>query len=361
MEYKALLEEAYGFSLHGCRTAGAGTVLETDQGLFYLYTAPAGSKYKSRFIERVKKQLAQQQEVNMLSLVKTKEGYPHVVSDDQIYYLYRGVREGVPDDPAFAAGQALAQFHQATRSFKSDKLFLPYSTLGRWPGMWRKKLREYNGYREDMDEADGEIFPFDEYLLTSYTYVHQLGETAVQYLYHAGYDSVVKETAHCGKVAYQNFDQGYILWNEEAVRYVCGEWNWVLDMRARDIGQWIKAEVRRNGWQEDVVTRFLDGYNSVCPLLESEYAVVYGLMLYPGRFLKLVETYRALPWEERQEVDGAAWKEHLEEELIHMEEALRRYPQTIAQRYGAPVPHIDWLWRPADDKNDGVRDEASGG
>ncbi|CAJ1001446.1 hypothetical protein [Brevibacillus aydinogluensis] len=145
MEYKALLEEAYGFSLHGCRSAGAGTVLETDQGLFYLYTAPAGFKYKSRFIERVKKQLAQQQEVNMLTLVKSKEGYPYVISDDQIFYLYRGVREGVPDDPAFAAGQALAQFHQATRSFKSDKLFSSSSTLGRWPVMWRKNCASTTG------------------------------------------------------------------------------------------------------------------------------------------------------------------------------------------------------------------------
>jgi len=233
--------------------------------------------------------------------------------------------------------------------------------LGNWPSMWRRKLRHYNEYRDELDEAGAELTPMDEFLLTSYTYVHQLGEIAVQYLQASGYDKVVKETAGLGKVAYQNFDQGYMLWNEKDARLIAGEWNWVLDMRARDIGQWLKAETKRNGWNDESAASFLDGYNSISPLLTGEYAVIYGLMLYPGRFLRLVESYKELPFEERQEVNVEAWQSRLEDELAHMEEGFRNYPGLVEQRYGVSIPQIDWLWRLKNEEATSIRYEKATG
>ncbi len=363
MQERELIESEYGFRILDWKVVGAHTVLYTDQGVFYLFTAPASYRYKSKFIERVKKHLNGQRDIHMLSLAPTLNGKFYFVYDERIYYLYRGLRESIPVEGVYAYGQALALFHKGTAGFTGDRLFLPYSSLGSWPSMWRKKLREYSGFQDDLEIAEGEITSFDEYLLTTYTYVHQLGDTAVQYLHDADYKRVVKETAECGKVAYQNFDNGYILFNEDCARYVAGEWSWVIDMRARDIGQWIKADVRRNGWREEVVIQFLDGYNSVCPLLESEYAVVYALLLYPGRFLKLVETYRLFSPEERAEVDAEDLQSQLEDELAKMELALRSFPLAICKRYGVSIPLIDWLWRPDDDESECktvcVYDEAS--
>ena len=358
MEEKAFLEEEYGFTIRGQQETGAGKVLETDQGLFYLYTAPANYKYKSKMIERIRQHLGQHQEVGMLKLVQNRTGHRYVIFEDQMYYLYRGVREATLQDPYFAHGESLAHFHQATSSFTKDKIPFTHSALGSWPSMWGRRLRQYNTYRDELDEGNTELTSLDVYLLTSFTYVHQLGETAVQYLRACEYDKVVKQTSGFGKVAYQNFDEGYVRWNEQNIRLLGGEWNWVLDMRARDIGQWLKAESRRNGWRDEAAIRFLDGYNSVSPILEAEYAVIFAQMLYPGRFLKLVESYHQLPDEERQEVDGESWYAYLENELVQMEVALRRYPQVIAQQYGASIPQIDWLWRNDDEKAGGSGNEA---
>ncbi|WP_312110466.1 hypothetical protein [Brevibacillus reuszeri] len=357
MEEKDLLQEQYGFLVQGYRATGASKVLETDQGLYYMYEVPAGYKNKNKFIEKVRNHLNQQQDIRMLKLVKTVGGQPHFISDEQMYYVYRGVREGDQENPHFTQGQSLAQFHQATSAFTSDKLFMPYSSLGNWPSMWRRKLRHYNEYRDELDEASAELTPMDEFLLTCYTYVYQLGEVAVQYLQAAEYDKVVKETAGLGKVAYQNFDQGYMLWNEKDTRLIGGEWNWVLDMRARDVGQWIKAETKRDGWNDEYVASFIDGYNGVSPLLTGEYAVIYGLLLYPGRFLRLVEAYKELPVEERQEVNVEAWQKQLEDELASMEVALRKYPLLISQQYGVSIPQIDWLWRQNDEEATSIRYE----
>ena len=98
MEEKELLQERYGFQLQNYRVTGASKVLETDQGLYYMFEAPAGYRYKSKFVERVRKHLSQQQDIRMLKLVKTTGGQSHFVEDDQLYYLYRGVREAVPEN-----------------------------------------------------------------------------------------------------------------------------------------------------------------------------------------------------------------------------------------------------------------------
>lgn len=128
-------------------------------------------------------------------------------------------------------------------------------------------------------------------------------------------------------------------------------------MRARDLGQWLKAETRRNGWNDETAISFIDGYNSVSPLLSGEYAVIYALMLYPGRFLKLVEAYKELPLEEKQEVNAEAWQSQLEDELTKMEEGLRHYPRLVAEHYGVSIPQIDWLWRQDNEQATSIRHE----
>ncbi|NGQ96955.1 hypothetical protein G3578_17470 [Brevibacillus sp. SYP-B805] len=360
-EIRKLIGDHYGLTVLGVREAGSRTEVFTDRGLYYLYSCPAVYRFKRKFVEMVQRHLLKHGDCGVLPLVKTVKGQSYVTQENELYFLQEGVREASLPEPAFALGEALARFHRSTGSFTGEKLFLPYRSLAGWPGMWLKKLRQYAAYRDELEQERGIITPFDEYLLTTYTYIHHIGDTAVQYLKDAGYSKVIKETAGLGKVAYQNFDDGYLLVADDGSRYLAGEWSWVIDMRARDIGQWIKAEIRRDGWNRDRVERFLDGYNSISPLLKEEYACIYALLLYPGRFLKMVEGYRNVPAEELEGVDFADWRDMLDGELQEMERALRDYPRLIATRYGVHIPEIHWLWRSFDDKTVRVHDEASSG
>jgi len=349
---KTLVEEEYGLKVYDCEENGNRTILRTERGIVYLYSCPAAYRFKGKFVERTRKHLLQHSQFGMLPVLETRNGESYVVLNEEMYVLQNGIREAVPTDLPFATGQALAQFHQGTSSFTGNRWFLPYSSLGSWPGMWRKRLRKLSAYRDDLEQERGEITPFDEYILTTYTYVNHMGDVAVHYLQDACYSEVIKQTAAFGKVAYQNFGEGNILFGEDGTRFLGGEWCWVLDMRARDIGQWIKAEIRQNGWQEDTVARFLDGYNSCTPLLCEEYGVIYALLLYPGRFLKLVEAYSNLTPLDRRDPEFAMWPAELDEELLAMEEAWRAFPKLVLDRYGAALPHIEWLWdvceRPAE-------------
>lgn len=357
-EVKEAILENYGLQVINHKPQDGQTVLQTDRGIYYLHRSPATYRFKNRLIDKVKKHLQKQGELDVLTTVKTAKGQPYFLLNDDLHYLYLGVRESVPENMPYFTGQTLAEFHQATCSFTGDRVYMPYSSLGSWPGMWQKKLGRYNAFRDDLDLNGGEIMLFDEYLLTTYTYVYHLGDTAIQYLQDAGYQKLVKEAGSYGKIAYQNFDYGYVVQDEQSKRLLGGEWDWVIDMRSRDIGQWIKAEIRRNGWQAESIVDFLDGYNSISGIKENEYAVVYALLLYPGRFLKLVDMYNNLTQDEKEHVDAESWQTRLDGELAHMEIALRDYPELIQSEYGVKIPRVDWLWRSTDEETLRVYNEA---
>ncbi len=344
-DVQRIVENAYGFHLYGITETGSRSILQTDRGLFYLFAFPATYRHKRRFVERVKKHVGASNGLAVLPTVAAADGKRVVLVDDELLCVHQGVREVTPIDPAFAAGQLFAQFHQATGAFTGEQLFLSYSSLGKWPGMWRNRLRSYDAYRDQVEADRGVLTPFDEYLLMSFTYVSQLADTAVRYLGDTGYQTAVKETAKFGKIAYQNVDAGYLVHDETGGHYLAGELGWVIDMRARDVGQWIKADIRQSGWDAGRTLRFLQGYQSIAPLLPEEYACVYALLLYPGRFLRMVETYSKMTAAERSQFDFSSWQTQLEDELCELEGALRDFPGLVLEHFEVGIPPVEWMWR----------------
>ena len=340
-----LLQEEYGFHVFDQREVGGRTILQTDKGLYNLYIYPEGYRSKKKLIDQVKKHIGKQSDFSLLPVEKTKDNRSYLTVGDKMLYVQRGIREGLPADYAYATGESLAQFHKSTANLTGDALFYPFRSQGSWPAMWRKKISSFESIRENLERETREFTTFDEYLLTTYTYAHHLGDTAVQYLQDNGYQQVVKQTAAHGKISFQNFDDGYLLFHENGSRKLAGEYSWVLDMRTRDIGQWMKAEVRRNGYNPAMIKQFIDGYNSTAPLLKEEYAIVLALLMYPGRFFRQVELYDRMEAESLENVDLQEWTQDLDEELMAMEDVMRQFPALVEEEFGAELPQVDWLSR----------------
>lgn len=346
-ELSAKLKEKYGLHVYGSQEVGSRHELDTDSGTYYLFACPAAYRGKAKFIEQVEQHLAKEQGIYLLPSSKTYQNEGYFLHDDKLYYVKQGIRPGSLADEAYVTGETLARFHKATATFPGDKLFRSYSSFGNWPALWKQKIKQYDAYRDQLDEEIDEIAPFDEYLLTTYTYVRQLADTSVQYLSDSGYMRRAKEAGKYGKVAFQNFDESFVLFTDAGEQLIAGEWNWILDMRSRDIAQWIKSDVRRNGWNEEKVLAFLAGYTDVAPLADEEFAWVYALLLYPGRFLKMIETYKLIADDEEEEMEEAEdWEAKLDGELLAMETALHRYPELVCNRYGAAIRLLEWsLWK----------------
>ncbi|MGD8192088.1 hypothetical protein ACQCN2_19125 [Brevibacillus ginsengisoli] len=340
-----LLQEEYGFHVFDQREVGGRTILETDKGLYNLYIYPEGYRAKKKLVEQVKKHLTKQTDFSLLPVEKTKNNQSYLTVGDKMLYVQRGIREGHTADYAQATGESLAQFHKSTSTLTGDAVYYPFRSQGSWPSMWRKKINSFESMRENLERETREFTAFDEYLLTTYTYAHHMGDTAVQYLQANGYQQVVKLTAGFGKIAFQNFDDGFLLFHENGSRKLAGEYSWVLDMRSRDIGQWIKGEIRRNGYNPAVICRFLDGYNHTEPLLNEEYAVIFSLLMYPGRFFRQVEMYDRMDRASFETMELQEWTQDLDQELLAMEDAMRKFPALVKEAYGFVLPQVDWLSR----------------
>lgn len=341
----SMIQEQYGFTVNGYREVGGRTILETNRGLFNLYTYPLNYRNKKKLVDSVRKHITKGTSFTTLPILKTKENQPYLIAGDRVIYVHKGIRESIPVDFPFSIGRALAEFHQGTCSFTVDALFFPYRSMGTWPSMWRKKISMFDSIREELERNQGDLTVFDEYILTTYTYVHQIADISIKFLQDNGYQNVTRMSATTGKIAFQNFDDGYIMFDERGSRRLAGEYAWVLDMRARDIGQWIKAEVRRNGYNPFVIGQFLAGYNEVAPLLEEEYSVIYSLLVYPGRFFRQIELYDQINDGNLDQSELRNWTEELEQELVEMENVLRQFPLLIEEIYGIRIPRIEWLWR----------------
>ncbi|MET3292582.1 UNVERIFIED_CONTAM: spore coat protein YutH [Brevibacillus sp. OAP136] len=344
-EIAAKLQEKYGLRVFGGQEVGSRYEMDTDSGTYYLFSCPAAYRSKAKFVGSVEQHLAKAPRIHLLPSATTYQNEGYFLHDDKLYYVKQGVRSGSLANEAYVIGESLARFHQATASFTGEKSFRTFSSLGNWPELWRQKLKQFDEHRDHLDDQE-EVTPFDEYLLTTYTYVSQLGDAAVQYLEGTGYTKKAKAPGKYGKVAFQNFDESFVFFAESGEQLVAGEWSWILDIRSRDIAQWIKSDIRRNGWDEQKVLAFLTGYTDVEPLAEEEFAWVYALLMYPGRFLKQVEMVRQSAEEEEEELeDMGDWEAKLDGELLAMEPVLQHFPRLVSNRYGATIPALEWsLW-----------------
>ncbi|WP_232696795.1 hypothetical protein [Brevibacillus daliensis] len=336
-------------------------LLYTERGLHYLHSCPPAYKHKGFLVEKVIDAIQSNCSLEVLPVCKTREGGVHLKYDDKLYYLQEGLRETNVEEHYYLLGKTLAEFHKATCSCGWDKLYTPYLSNGSWNSMWEKKCKEYEEFLDDLDELEC-YSELDVYLLTMFNYVNQLGKTAIKYLDNNGYRKMVPQIAKHGKIAFQNFQEGHIIFHESGSCYLAGQYSWVLDIRTRDIGQGIKWLIRKHGWNEEHVIQFLKGYNCVAELYKEEYAFIYAILLYPSKFLKSVEDYSVLSVEEREQL-GEEWKTGLEKELVLMEHVLGEYPQAIAEHFTVTIPEINWLWRFSrnDEKTICIRDEESFG
>ncbi|AKF92830.1 hypothetical protein [Brevibacillus laterosporus] len=354
--------EEYSFVDVEWKEENGRKLLYTDRGLHYIHTCPPSYRAKGFLVEKAIEAIHKNCDLKVLPICKANDDNYHMKDGEVLYYLQEGMRETTWERHYFNLGRSLAEFHQSTRTLSWDKLYLPYRSLGTWPEMWEKKCKTYESLLDSLERSKA-FNPFEVYLFTMFTYIQVSASTAIDYLNGNGYKRLTNAISKQGKIAFQNFQDGHILFHESGKRYIAGQYSWVLDMRTRDIGQGIKWIVRKNGWQEDKVIEFLVGYQCIAQLYPEEYCFIFAMLLYPSRFLKTVEIYSLMGDEERT-LAGEDWQTPLDEELATMEQVLGQYPEAIRQYFGVEIPEIHWLWRLPEDDNKTIcicDTESSGG
>jgi CotS family spore coat protein len=232
----------------------------------------------------------------------------------------------------------LALFHTATRDWEPEGEKATCFHLGKWTERWRECRRQMAIFQMAADLA-GERQEMDDLWLSHSTYVDTMADNAVQYLEKAGGDHLCLETSEHGKACHGNLHRRNVLRTAEGFRLI--DWRHLtVDVRARDLAQWLIYAYGRTG-KPEIVVPLLKAYQSVSPLKEEEYQLVYAQFLFPHRIAHvLFQTYHRQKYTASQAVAHLNQAVKVEEKKLTL---IRRFPVLMREAFGVTVPKVDWL------------------
>lgn len=213
---------------------------------------------------------------------------------------------------------------------------------GRWTALWERNLALLDTVRSAC-LLSSELRPIDRLWLSVHTYATALIETALRYLENLGGDREVWAQRHNGIVSQHNLQRHS--WGMH--RYgnpVLLDWKeTVLDIRVRDLAQMTHLAYADKKIYRARVWRLLTGYDSVHPLSEEEWMMLYARMLFPEPLVKTardVYETQTVPPDEAQAVLQRAIATQQRQEYH-----LRLIPCLIRDIARISIPEVPWLSR----------------
>ncbi|BCU80888.1 hypothetical protein JIR001_06710 [Polycladomyces abyssicola] len=336
-----LLEHYYGLQLQSAQPYAGVLKVETDKGAYAIKRFRKGEEATWTLVEQVAEHVKQAGYIIPVPTL-TQQGKRHFPGFAHRYMILPWQdgqqMEKWDRDGWLQVSRHLALFHTATRDWESEVDGATCLHLGKWTELWRESRRQMAIFQMAADLA-GERQEMDELWLNHSIYADTMVDNAVQYLEQAGGDRLCLETSEHGKVCHGNLHRRNVLRTAEGVQLI--DWrHLIVDVRARDLAQWLIYAYGRTG-KPEIVVPLLRAYQSVSPLKEEEYQLVYAQFLFPHRISHvLYQTY------DRQKYTTRQAEAHLNQAVTVEEKKLmliRRFPDLIREAFGVTVPKVDWL------------------
>ncbi len=283
------LQRQYNLVVYRYEKIPQGIWMETNRGTVVLQNVPSVYAGKEEFIKGIYHTMGQTS--FLLPVYPNQERSMLTSFGDHSYYLIRWpATESEWMDYGWL-GQSLARFHR-TSAIALEKCHHRFSDWETWPKRWKSKTDQLRKFEQtavkriDTERED----PFDSFLLENYAYLTQVSHLSLTYLHDSHYRQVCHQTKEWGRLSYIHFGSEQFVVSPQGNVFFVDPFSWVEDMRVRDIAQFIKGDVRDNGWNPQHIYSFLCGYQSISPILPEEFIIMYALFLLPGRLMKKLET-----------------------------------------------------------------------
>lgn len=285
-----ILWEGYGLRFRGGTRTRTGLICRTDMGLREL-KKPRGSAESLRLAFDVKEQLRKNGFGNISRFYPTLEGEP--------FYRYEGVlytledvmpAEALPEDSAdaFLRGvEKLGQMHRAAKGLKSEAAHWDKSRL---PELYGKRRRELAKMRRRNDKR-GNYDAIDLLLIQYYDQFMEQAKQAEEYLQKGGYGKAVEQAAETGAFCHNAYKGEALRQNEKGEIFIgsfdkCGS-----ELPLADLAYYLRRYFKKTEGTAAGVAGMLERYGKYRPLSESDLTILQGMLVYPEKFLRLVNEY----------------------------------------------------------------------
>ena len=285
-----ILWEGYGLRFRGGTRTRAGLICRTDQGLREL-KKPRGSVESLRLAFAVKEQFRKNGFHQTGCMYETLEGEPFCQYDGTLYILEEPLpAEVLPEDSTtvFVQGaELLGKMHAAAKGRQDEQEKWDRERLPRLYAKRRgemAKIRHRNDKRRNYDAIDLLLIAHYE------SYMARSAE-AEELLRKGGYEAAVGRAAEQGAFCHHAYKSEALRLNGEGKLFVgnfdkCGR-----ELPLADLAFYLRRYFKKTAGNRDGVWKMLECYGRHCPLSNGDLLILQGMLLYPEKFLRLVNEY----------------------------------------------------------------------
>ena len=285
-----ILWEGYGLRFRGGTRTRTGLICRTDMGLREL-KKPRGSVESLRLAFDVKAQLRNNGFYHISRFYQTLEGEPFYRYDGVLYALEDVMpSESLPEDGTenFVLGaETLGQMHHAARGLKSDAALWD---RGRLPNLYGKRRAELAKMRRRNDKR-GNYDAIDLLLIRYYDRFMEQAEIAESLLEKGGYGMAVDQAEETGAFCHNAY-KGEALRKKENGEIFVGSFDKCSsELPLSDLARYLRRYFKKTEGTAAGIHRMLEGYGKYHPLSEGDLTILQGMLIYPEKFLRLVNEY----------------------------------------------------------------------
>ena len=277
-------------------------VIKANKGVYYLRTNKGErclkkinyGPQKLLFVYGAKEHLNSNGFSNVDNYFLNIEGEPYALVNEDLYTLstWLDVRECDFHniDEVIIAAKTLAKMHEASKGYEPPENSKLKSDLGRWNHLMEKRIKSLDKMR-DMLRKKSNKSDFDIVYLKSMEFYKEIGTKALKTLEESAYYELCAKAELEKSFCHHDFTYHNIILNDKNDVYVIDFDFCKREVRTFDISNFMIKVLKRVDWNFNFAKEIIEAYNSVSPLLDEEYKVLYEYLQFPQRYWRLANRY----------------------------------------------------------------------
>ena len=285
-----ILWEGYGLRFRGGTRTRTGLICRTDMGLREL-KKPRGSVESLRLAFDVKEQLRKNGFGNISRFYRTLEGEPFYRYDGVLYTLEDVMpADSLPEERAdtfFRGAKVLGQMHRAAKGLHSEAARWDGTRLSALYGKRRSQLAKIRRRNDKQGNYDA----IDLLLIRYYDQFMEQAKQAEELLLQGGYEKAVEQAAENGAFCHNAYKGEALRQNEKGEIFVGSFDKCSSELPLADLAYYLRRYFKKTEGTEQGVFAMLENYGRHQPLSEGDLTILQGMLVYPEKFLRLVNEY----------------------------------------------------------------------
>jgi spore coat protein YutH len=274
-------------------------------------------------------------EQNLAMIMRNVLGnYSFTVNNQQFAVLL--LPENRQSAPTGSLGRELANFHKKSSGYPFKGAELNY--YKGWKVFWLKRMEQLESWYQELKKSK-ELSQIDTLFIETFPYYLGLTENAIQYISEIELEE--------GEAAFQPATICHMRFTNETWQH--GEeqlklpTEWVIDQPTRDLAEYIRHDFELEGQVSTKVKGLLNAYEKDYPLSKGAWRFLYGRLLFPATYYKIIEGYYSMSVESDKERYAQQFENYVTntDRYEHCLHSFFEEVGLLAEQLQIPI--VDWL------------------